>query len=119
MSVELQHIVQTNEPQIALCGETINGVAPDERKGSPICQVCYNKYREDFKNPLKSSVNDAGSLLEAERNYKGISIRELARRAKVSPTTVQRVLKGDVNTRLRTVCKLYDALGIAFDLKLS
>jgi transcriptional regulator with XRE-family HTH domain len=67
---------------------------------------------------LQSDIRLDGRKIENARIAKLLSKEELARRAKVSPTTIRTLEKGeDTNPQLRTIRALADALGVdPFDL---
>ena len=46
------------------------------------------------------------------RERKGVSLRELARRADVGVATLSRIESGEANPRLSTLLQLADALGV-------
>src|SRR5687768_553651 len=58
-----------------------------------------------------------GGEIEMSRSALAASIEEVARRAQVAPSTVVRVLRGEVGVHLDTLCAVGSAVGLRINVK--
>lgn len=63
------------------------------------------------------AVHNILSQLEAKRHELGMSCETLARRCGLGLSTVQRVLKGEVDARLKTLLTIAEALGVVIGVR--
>ncbi|HEY7603969.1 MAG TPA: helix-turn-helix domain-containing protein [Gaiellaceae bacterium] len=65
--------------------------------------------------PAAPGDDSLGSRLRAERERRGLALRELARRLEVSPSLVSQIETGKTQPSVRTLYAIVSELGVSFD----
>jgi transcriptional regulator with XRE-family HTH domain len=71
--------------------------------------------RQDVAEQLSSGEDTLGTRLRVERERRGLSLRELARRLEVSPSLVSQIETGKTQPSVRTLYAIVTELGVSLD----
>jgi transcriptional regulator with XRE-family HTH domain len=67
------------------------------------------------EQPAAAGEDTLGSRLRSERERRGLTLRELARRLEVSPSLVSQIETGKTQPSVRTLYAIVSELGVSFD----
>jgi len=67
------------------------------------------------EQPAAAADDSLGGRLRAERDRRGLTLRELARRLEVSPSLVSQIETGKTQPSVRTLYAIVSELGVSFD----
>jgi len=71
--------------------------------------------RESVAEQVQSGEDTLGTRLRVERERRGLSLRELARRLEVSPSLVSQIETGKTQPSVRTLYAIVTELGVSLD----
>src|SRR6187551_1457806 len=71
--------------------------------------------RESVAEQVPSGEDTLGTRLRVERDHRGVTLRELARRLEVSPSLLSQIETGKTQPSVRTLYAIVSELGVSLD----